>query len=103
MFKNIHQILEQADRVLRLYDAQTVVDISFVETMSQSHNSLSSANIQLNEIRLQFENMREARNITQHSAVFYTERMIFHVLSVLNSYQTRTTNLQNEYNRRINR
>ena len=103
MFRHIHQMLEQAERVLRLYDAQTVVDISFVESMSQSHNSLSSANIQLNEIRLQFHNLRDQRNVAPHTAVAYTERMINHILGVLNAYQSRTTNLQIEYNRRINR
>ena len=103
IFREIHNIIEQAERNLQLYDAQRTVDISFVETMSMSFNSLADANVKINEVRLQFGNLIERRTMTTHAAIVYTETMIGHIMRILSSYQVRVVNLQNEYNRRINR
>jgi hypothetical protein len=103
LFKNIHNIIEQAERTLRLYDTQRTVNISFVDSMSRSYNSLSHVNIQINELRLQFNNILHRRTFPSNSQVEYTTTMIHHVLRTMDSYQNTVNGLQIEYDSRINR
>jgi hypothetical protein len=103
VFKEIHTQLEQAERTLKLYDAQTTVGISFVDSMSRSYNTLSDVNIYINEVRLNFLNLQARINFEINSSVEYTRTMIAHVLSTLDSYQSTTMRLQNEFSLRQNR
>jgi hypothetical protein len=103
LFRNIHNAIEQVERTLRLYDNQRSVNISFIDTMSRSYNSLSDINIQINEIRLQFNNILQRQNFTTNNTITYTQTMISHVLRVLDSYQQRVNQLQSAYDARINR
>jgi len=103
LFKNIHLTIEQAERILRLYDTQIVVNISFVDTMSKSYNSLSNINITINEIRLQFNNALQRENFPSNPTIEYTRVMINHVLRLMDSYQRRANDVQAEYDKRINR
>jgi len=103
LFKNIHQIIEQAERTLRLYDTQIAVNITFIDTMSKSYNSLSNVNITINEIRLQFNNLLQRENFPTNPSIEYTRVMINHVLRLMDSYQKRANDVQAEYDKRINR
>jgi len=103
LFKNIHQTIEQAERTLRLYDTQIVVNITFIDTMSKSYNSLSNINITINEIRLQFNNLLQRENFPTNPSIEYTRVMINHVLRMMDSYQKRANDVQAEYDKRINR
>jgi len=103
LFKHIYYIIEQAERTLRLYDTQTIVNISFIDSMSKSYNSLSSVNIQINEIRLQFMNMLQREYFETAPPIEYSRTMIHHVLNTMDSYQQRATEVQAEYDKRINR
>jgi len=103
LFRQIHYIIEQAERTLRLYDTQTIVNISFIDSMSKSYNSLSGVNITINEIRLQYMNMLQREFFETAPPIEYTRTMIHHVLNVLDSYQQKATEVQAEYDKRINR
>jgi len=103
LFKHIHYTIEQAERTLRLYDTQSIVNISFIDSMSKSYNSLSSVNITINEIRLQFTNLLQREYFETTPAIDYTRAMIHHVLNTMDSYQQRATSVQEEYDKRINR
>ena len=103
IFKELRTIIENAERTLRQYDASPTIDISFLETMIISHNSLTDAQIKIHEIRLHFLNLLNTKSPSSTQAIEYTERMINHILNVLDSYRIRVTDLQTEYARRINR
>jgi len=103
LFKQIHYTIEQAERTLRLYDTQTIVNITFIDSMSKSYNSLSNVNIQINEIRLQFMNMLQREFFETAPPIEYTRTMIHHVLNTMDSYQKWATEVQTEYDKRINR
>ena len=103
IFKELRIIIENAERTLMQYDSSPTIDISFLETMSISHNSLSDAQIKIHEIRLHFINLINSKGSSSNQAIDYTERMINHILSILDSYRIRATDLQAEYARRINR
>ena len=101
IFVALHIDLEQAERTLELYDSQRIIDISFIETMSLSANFLSDANIRINEIRLQFQNLLSRIPQSNEAPIRYTGDMIQHVLGVLDSYQSRVLYLQSEFERRV--
>ena len=101
IFINLHLNLDLVERTLELYDTQRTIDITFIDTMSLSSNILSDANIKINEIRLQMQNAWNRRPQTNEAQIRYTEEMIQHVLSVLNSYHARVNRLQREYEMRV--
>ena len=101
IFINMNTSLDLVERTLNLYDVTNISDITFVEAMSMSNNILSDANIRINEIRLQLSNSWNRKPSSNVVAAKYTEEMIQHVLSTLNAYHDRVSNLQTEYERRI--
>ena len=101
MFTNLSTNLDLVERTLKLYDTQSILDMTFVEAMSMSSNILSDANIRINEIRLLLTNSWNRKPQSNVLPVKYTEEMVQHVLSILNSYHERVFNLQTEYELRI--
>jgi hypothetical protein len=102
-FKSLHHIIDDAEKTLMLYDTQKTVSISFIETMSRSYNSLSDVNINLNETKLNFNNLNDRINFPTNNSIEYTRIMIAHVLATIGSYQLQASRLQYEYDIRINR
>jgi len=103
MFKNIYRVLDDAETTLRIYEEKRTVNISFINTMSLSYNSLSDANIQINQIRLQFMNLNQRRNFPSNQTIEYTSTMIAHVMRMLDSIQGVVNRIQSEFDVRINR
>ena len=102
-FVNIYRVIDEAERTLRLYEEQRTVNVTFINSMSQTYNSLSASNIQINEIKLQFMNLNQRRNFQSNQTVEYTATMIAHVTRMLDSLQGVVNRLQMEFDVRINR
>ena len=102
-FVNIYRVIDEAEKTLRLYEEQRTVNVTFINSMSQTYNSLSAANIQINEIRLHFMNLNQRRNFQSNPTIEYTATMVAHVTRMLDTLQGVVNRLQMEFDVRINR
>jgi len=100
-FKELRKIIENAEKTLKYYDQYRSVDVDFLQNMTLAYNSLSDANIRINEIKLQFYNLLQNKTFISEQALVYTEKMINHIYLILDHYKQIIADLQAEYGRRL--